>query len=459
MRAGRIFAAVLCIAGLLTPVCLAKAAPAIVLSPEITVSDGGESWMFKDNNRTTKRVFKDGGSLTLKNNAPDKMTGLYLVWDAPAPARCVITAQGIAPIETQGFLHEWISLAGARGDTVTLTWEGPATLCDTVALGGSDIPDWVQLWRPAEGDCDLLVLPTHADDEHLYLGGALAIAATIPCCQIQLAYMVNHNGEYYRPHELLNGLWAVGIERYPVIPEFPDVYSDSLEHAKTIYDEQEILDYQLSLIDRFRPQVIVGHDLNGEYGHGAHRLNAHTLVKAVEQAAATPGGWDTPKLYLHLYGENPIVLNLDMPLTNDDTPRTALIGLTPFEVAQLGFAAHKSQQTYFSVAQSGPYDCRKLGLYRSTVGSDTTNDIFEHITLLADRPEPEPPTESQPALTDAAPADLPTADSTPDKAKYLPTAQNDRLFAFVGSPLALALSVTGLLVAVLLYVIYKNRRI
>ncbi len=440
----------------LTPVSAATAAPAVVLSPETTVSDGDESWMLGDNNRTTKRVFKDGGSLTLKSGIPGEISSLYLIWDAPAPERCVITAPGLAPIETQGFLHEWINLAGAVGDTVTLSWEGPATLCDVVALGGSDLPDWVQLWRPAEGDCDILLLPTHADDEHLYLGGALAIAATTPGCRLQVAYMVNHNGEYYRPHELLNGLWAIGVDRYPVIPEFPDVYSDSLEHAKTVYDEQEILDYQRALIERFRPQVIIGHDLNGEYGHGAHMLNAHTLTRAVEQAAATPGGWDTPKLYLHLYEENPIILNLDTPITNDNAPREQLIGLTPFEAAQLGFAAHKSQQTYFSVEQSGPYDCRKLGLYRSTVGIDTQNDLFEHITLRANQPESEP--ETAPVLNDDAPLELPMPDDTQDKALYLPEAQNDRLFAFVGSPLGLTLSVTALLVAVLLYVLYKKRR-
>lgn len=454
MRKKTMLFAALCTLMLLTPVCSATAQPAVVLSPDITVSDGGQSWMFKDNNRTTKRTFPDGGSLTLRNS-DTAITGLYLIWDAPVPESCTITAQGLAPIEAQGFLHEWINLAGACGDTVTLAWEGPATLCDAIALGGSDIPDWVQLWRPAEGDCDILVLPTHADDEHLFLGGALATASATPGCKVQVAYMVNHNGEYYRPHELLNGLWAVGVNRYPVIPDFPDVYSDSLEHAKTIYNEQEILDYQISLINRFHPQVIVGHDLNGEYGHGAHRLNAHTLTKAVEQTAAMPDGWNTPKLYLHLYEENPIVLDLDMPMTNDDVPYKQLIGLTPFEIAQLGFAAHKSQQTYFSVEQTGPCDCRKFGLYRSTVGADTGNDLFEHITLRANWPEPEP----KPVLADAVPADAPAPSSPPDKTPYRPEAQNDRLFAFVGSPLAFTLALTGLLLAMLLYVIFKHRRI
>ncbi|WMJ84998.1 PIG-L deacetylase family protein [Oscillospiraceae bacterium LTW-04] len=449
--------AVLCTMVLLTLTCSATPAPAVVLSPDITVSDGSEIWMFGDNNRTTKRAFTDGGSLTLKNSDTTMITGLYLVWDAPAPERCTITVEGKEPIQTQGFLHEWINLADSTGDTITLTWEGSATLCDVVALGGSDTPDWVQLWRPAEGDCDILVLPTHADDEHLFLGGALATATSTPGCVVQVAYMVNHNGEYYRPHELLNGLWAIGVDRYPIIPDFPDVYSDSLAHAKTIYDEQEILDYQISLINRFRPQVIVGHDLNGEYGHGAHMLNAHTLTQAVEKAAEMPDGWNTPKLYLHLYKENPIVLNLDTPKTNDDVPREKLIGLTPFEIAQLGFSAHKSQQTFFSVEQSGPYDCRKLGLYRSAVGTDTQSDIFEHITLRANQPEPQP--EPQSILTEVVPTDAPAPSRPPEKVQYLPEAQNDRLFAFVGSPLALTLALTGLLIAVLLYIIFRNRRV
>lgn len=449
----------LCIIALLTAIGLATAAPAVLLSPEIVVSDGGERWMFSDNNRTTKRAFKNGGSLTLKTAEPGEISGLYLIWDAPVPQSCTVTAQGLSPIEAKGFLHEWINLTGASGDTVTLNWEGPATLCDVIAFSGSAPPDWVQDWRPAEGDCDILVLPTHADDEHLFLGGAL-VSAMIDSAQIQVAYMVHHNGEYYRPHELLDGLWAIGVNRYPVIPQFPDVYSNSLEHAKTIYDEQQILDYQISLINRFHPQVIVGHDLNGEYGHGAHMLNAHTLIQAVEQAAVIPGGWDTPKLYLHLYKENPIVLDLDTPTTNDDVPYKQLIGLTPFEIARLGFAAHKSQQTYFSVEQSGPYDCRKLGLYRSTVGADTQNDIFEHIMLYANQPVPvaEPEAEKLPEIADASTADESMPNSA-DKTTYLPVAQDDRLYSFVGSPLAFTLAVTGLLIAVLLYVIFKNRRI
>ena len=423
----------------------AQAVPAQVLSPEITVFDGGDTALLSDNKRSTKRRFTGSGSITLENTGD--ITGLYLVWDAPVPARCTVTTQGLAPIITQGYLHEYVNLTGAVGE-ISLAWEGAATLCDVVALGGTEIPEWVQLWQPAQSPCDLLVLPTHADDEQLFLSGAMINATAIPNAEVQVAYMVNHNHEHYRPHELLNGLWAAGVRRYPVIPDFPDIYSDSLEHAKTIYDEQEILAYQLSLIARFRPQVIVGHDLNGEYGHGAHRLNAHTLTRAVEIAAEQPDGWDTPKLYLHLYAENAII-------TNFDTPLEAFGGKTGFEVAQQGFAAHKSQQTYFSVEKSGPYDCRKFGLYRTTVGYDTGNDIFENITLYANQLPPEPPESAPASLPEPAPSQ--EQDVSPSQS-YLPQAQNDRAFAFIGNPFVLAGFAALLLLAALLLANKNNRR-
>ncbi|MPN61040.1 hypothetical protein SDC9_208774 [bioreactor metagenome] len=70
----------------------------------------------------------------------------------------------------------------------------------------------------------------------------------------------------------------------------------------------------------------------------------------------------------------------------------------------------------------------------------------------------EPEAEKLPEIADASTADESMPNSA-DKTTYLPVAQDDRLYSFVGSPLAFTLAVTGLLIAVLLYVIFKNRRI
>ena len=38
-------------------------------------------------------------------------------------------------------------------------------------------------------------------------------------------------------------------------------------------------------IRRFRPEVILTHDLNGEYGHNQHKVTARTMQAAIEAAA------------------------------------------------------------------------------------------------------------------------------------------------------------------------------
>ena len=118
--------------------------------------------------------------------------------------------------------------------------------------------------------------------------------------------------------------------------------------------------------------------------HGAHALNAHTLLEAVP-AAADPsqyaasaqryGVWDVPKLYLHLYGEDPTMLNYETPLE-------AFGGQTAMEVALAAYAEHLSQQVWtFTVYDyDSPVDSHRFGLARSLVGADEAkDDLMEHI--------------------------------------------------------------------------------
>ena len=247
------------------------------------------------------------------------------------------------------------------------------------------LPGWVQQWQPPLAKADLVAFSTHADDEHLFFGGILPTYAGERGLAVQVAYLTYHRPE--RTHELLNGLWAVGVTAYPLIGPFADNIStkESLKAAENAFGRERVLEFQVETLRRFKPSVVVGQDLNGEYGHGAHMLNAQTLAEALElsgdaayfpQSAALYGVWDVPKAYLHLYPENQIVMNWDIPLARFN-------GKTAFEMAQEGFAMHKSQAGDFAVRQSGSWqDCRKFGLLRSTVGPDIAkNDLFEHIPL------------------------------------------------------------------------------
>lgn len=225
---------------------------------------------------------------------------------------------------------------------------------------------------------------------------------------MQVAYLIRHGkarNEYMRTHELLDGLWAVGITAYPMISDFEDYWAGSLGRAKEIYDEEDILAYSVMLLRRFKPDVVIGHDLHGEYGHGVHMLCAESLTKAIPLAAdasysprtaAGYGTWQIQKCYLHLYEENQVIMDWDVPLE-------AFGGKTGFEMAKIGYSYHSSQQQkWFAVKQEGDYDCRKFGLYYTAVGPDTgKNDFFENV-----RPAEKP---AGPAPLEPAEPDTPNA--------------------------------------------------
>ena len=359
-------------------------APELTETVQAVITGGGASAKtLTDRNYSTYINFVNDGEVTFTSEEP--IAAVYVVWQSP-PEEWRVEAEGTTYLCGEyGFLHDTVKLE-EPAYTVKLCWEDKrADLCDVYLFGEGKLPDWVQQWQAPEGPADLLLMPTHADDEHIYFGGAMPYYANRGDVIIQVAYMVNHNGEPYRLHEQLNGLWTAGVRRYPVIPEFPDVYSQSLEHASTVYDREEILAYQTELIRRFQPMVIIGHDLAGEYGHGAHMLNASCLTEVIDktndpdyfpESYQKYGGWLTSKLYLHLYDENEIVMEwgeMQLPVFG---------GKTALEVAQDAFACHRSQQTWYEVLASGPYDCRKFGLYYSNVGLDTQkNDFFENLEL------------------------------------------------------------------------------
>ena len=429
-----------CALGLWAGCVTAMAEPVGNIAPQSTIvlgQDASATSVLCDERYTTRLQLQAGDELSF--TCPQEAAALYLQFDRTPESWQLVDETGERTCGQQQFLHQFVQLTDPQS-TFTIRMDDPAVLCEVYVFPQGELPDFVQDWDAPCEKADLLVLPTHADDEHLYFGGTMP-TYTDRGYAVQVAYMVQHNGEPYRPHELLNGLWTAGVRNYPIIPEFPDVYSDSLEHAKTIYDQQAILAYQVELIRRFQPLVIVGHDINGEYGHGAHQLNAATLQQAVEAAAdpdllpesaAAYGVWDTPKTYLHLWEQGEVVMDLDVPLESFG-------GKTAFEVAVDAFACHASQQTYFKVEQSGPYDCRKFGLYRTTVGEDVAkDDLFENIPA---REEPEPPEEpssqpeSQPSSQPEPPADQPV----PDGSEQAPSTRPGWPWALAGAAVAAVL--------------------
>ena len=83
-----------------------------------------------------------------------------------------------------------------------------------------------------------------------------------------------------------------------------------------------------------------------------------------------------PKVYLHLYGDAPTILDYETPLE-------AFGGRTAYEIALDAYAEHLSQQhwTFTVYSFDSPMDSHRFGLYRSTVGEDEArNDLMEHLS-------------------------------------------------------------------------------
>lgn len=349
----------------------------------------------------------DSGSITVTND--DGIASLYVVFNRlPAQWQLSDNVNTVTCGENT-FLHEFVDVKAAFGDTpteITLTFPEYVSICEVYAFTDGDIPDWVQRWQPPCDKADLVMFSSHADDEHLFFAGVLPYYAVERGLSVQVVYIINHFDSYARPHEQLDGLWAVGIRNYPVMTDFPDLYSESEEYARSVFSAygvefSDFTEYITEQIRRFKPLVIMTHDVDGEYGHGTHILCAKAVMEAVElcsdpsyhpESAEKYGVWEPQKTYLHLYPENPITMDWDVPLD-------AFGGKTAFEVSRLGFDCHESQHwTWFygwvygknypinAAKDISTYSPCSYGLYKTTVGADVLGgDFFENVVTYPEQ--------------------------------------------------------------------------
>ncbi len=350
-------------------------------SLSITVTkDGKNQADLRDKDYKTSVAYVSNDKVTVKSETP--MAGIYVIWDAPVrPWKLAFNGDEIE-CGSEGFIHDYVEVGGATECTLTIS--GWTKISEIYAYSEGELPDDVEVWEKPLEKADMLVFSTHADDEVLFFGGAATLYNALGY-KVQVVYMCNYwDAAKVREHEKLDGLWAMGLRNYPVNMEFGDYYSESLEEAKKTYDIDSIVTAVTKNIRRFKPQVIVTHDINGEYGHGGHMILCAALREAVEKTADASfrpesaelyGTYNVPKTYLHLYGENKLRLNLRE--TMDE-----LSGRTPLDVEKDAYKKHVSQQwTWFYVDDEYKYSCADFGLYRTLVGNDTAgkNDMMENI--------------------------------------------------------------------------------
>ena len=315
-------------------------------------------------------------------------SGVQIKWAAINPNWCVEVEQDGA----------WVSVGGYEADYLT-TWTplpevsvfrisshnrvaNYLRINELVVLSSGDLPAEIQIWQPTWEKADLLVVVGHPDDEYIFLGAVIPYYGAERGKRVLVAYITESS--IGRRTELLDGLWAAGQRTYPLVGRFHDRYTLSMEVAYQRLGKNSTRKYMIELFRHYKPEVVVTHDINGEYGHGVHKVCADIVINALKKSsdpkvdkasAQTYGLWDVPKCYIHLYGQDQIRFNWQQ------MPLSAFGGRTAYEVADAAWHCHLSQQhTEYKVFVEGPYDSQLFGLYRSLVGPDELHqDFFENL--------------------------------------------------------------------------------
>lgn len=250
-----------------------------------------------------------------------------------------------------------------------------------------EISPIVHQWQPPVENADLMVVVAHPDDELLWLGGTIPYYAGELDMDVCVTYLTCSNS--MRQAELLDGIWHCGVRNYPEICYFKDVKLSKISSTYEAWGGQEKTLRELAArIRRYKPEVIVTHAIDGEYGHYAHRTCANAMQKVIDLSADPSfdpasaekyGAWQVKKLYLHKDKD-------DLPLTVMDwrQPLDFFGGKTAYDVAVEAYNFHGSQPHspgFYEVAdENDEHNSFIYTLVYSTVGPDVQGgDFFENI--------------------------------------------------------------------------------
>ncbi len=383
--------------------------PTVTLASDITKSstiniNNTSNNKLVDNNENTYITINKNTEINISNN--ENIYGIYIIYELSSQQGTISNENNHAKIGENNFLHEYIPVDKLIGSSknINISYDNDVKIGEIYVLGEGEIPEYVEVWNPSCDEADLLLFSTHSDDEQLFFLGLLPTYVA-KGASVQVVYFTNHLDNPKRLHEQLHGLYTVGIRNYPVMGIIPDAYSESLDGAiknlnKANLTIDDAIKFEVEMIRRFKPLVVVGHDENGEYSHGQHILNTHVLKIALEKSNNKDeeidsyqkyGVWEVKKTYLHLYKENQIIMDYDTPLDYFN-------GKTAYEVSKEGYSKHLSQQwTWFTSWINGKnneytkatdiktYSPLEYGLYKTTVGLDVEkNDMFENLTFRKD---------------------------------------------------------------------------
>lgn len=235
----------------------------------------------------------------------------------------------------------------------------------------------IQDWEPLSDHVDMMVFAAHAGDEFLFFGGAVPFAAA-EGKEVAVVYMADCGRQ--RMAEAMDGLWSVGVKAHPYCLYLENGEPDAYEDAIDMWGLEELYELLVEQIRKYKPSVVLTHDIEGEDGDNQHKLTSAAVRRAV-LLAADPGVypesydkygvWDVPKTYIHKYEGNVLEIDSERIMPN---------GWTAQEMLQIGLSKNVilwKRYDMDDVEKQSPYS---FGLIRQTVGEDVEkNSFFENL--------------------------------------------------------------------------------
>ena len=326
--------------------------------------------------------YSAGNHDTLTFSAAEPISHMTVSWLTASP-EFVITyldadgnTLGTETTDTGTPLYRCTYSVPAHTEKVTIYVQSGSGITEISLYGLSDTE--YQDFRPLPEKTDMLVFSAHPDDEVLWFGGVIPYYVNAGRT-VGVVYMTS--ASWVRRTEALNACYYNGVKYHPVFCDLKDRGIPSYEETKQVWGDEGLL-CVVRAIRRYKPEVVVSHDLEGEYGHNQHRLTA-ALMREAMSAAADPlydpesaeqyGIWQVKKLYRHLYPENRIVMNWY-------APGSGMRGLSAIDTAYLAFDCYSTQSARWNMDMGKTYYNALFGLAYTAVGADELrNDMFENI--------------------------------------------------------------------------------
>lgn len=238
-------------------------------------------------------------------------------------------------------------------------------------------------WQPQPTKAAIMIFHAHPDDEGGVFGGTLAYYSLwkkVPIVGVSMTDGgAGAGGADVRKAELANAYWTYGMRNAPIIGPFPDCCLGQTADIgwQTWGGQDNVVRITTEIIRYFKPDVILGHAFDGEYGHPNHITSAYAVSMACD-AASDPnrypeqvvkyGTWQVKKCYTHNYIQDQITI--------DWRAFPAINHQTPYDITVDGMKMHVSQGHQVTPKVT------TFGLYKTTVGPDVVkNDFLENIDL------------------------------------------------------------------------------